>query len=246
MDRDTMVSRIQEKLGFRTTLTSNIIGALQDEQDELERGATLPWFLLQEDQTFTITPPIPAVATPLEVNLPAGFISESDPEDGNLRFQQRIPGPQIFLNKLDYTEAEQFFFAERKAFWDGEAITVSDTTTIPTPGTPKSYVLRKNTVRIYPGPDKVYNLKWSFYAHDTPLNGANVTNQWSTNAPWLLIGRAGMKMALSTRDQVAAQAFSIILNGDPPKGFVGAQQAYLAMLYDREVGGRRHYMGGKL
>jgi len=246
MDRDTMVARIQEKLGFRTTLGPNIIAALQDEQDELERGATLPWFLLNEDQTFTITPPNPVVATPLEVSLPAGFICESDPEDGNLRYQQTVPGPQIFLEKLDYTEAEQFFFAQRKVFWDGLAESISSSTTVPSPGVPKSYVLRKNTVRIYPGPDKVYNLKWSFYAHDDRLDQNNISNDWSTNFPWLLIGRAGMKMAMSTRDKDAASAFSLILNGDPTKGFVGAQQAFHAALYDREIGGRRHYMGGRL
>jgi hypothetical protein len=120
MDRDGMVAAIQEKRGFATTLTSNIISALQNEQDELERAATLPWFLLSEDTSFTITPPVPAVATPLEVALPTGFICESDPQDGNLRFQQTTPGPQNFIEKMDYREAEEFYFGLRKVFWDGE------------------------------------------------------------------------------------------------------------------------------
>lgn len=244
MDRDTMVARIQEKLGFRTTLVSNIQSALQDEQEELERGATLPWFLLSEDTPFTLNPAAPPSATPVEVALPTGFICESDPEEGNLRFQQTVPGPQVFIDRLDYAEAEKFFFSQRLALWDGDTEFIDDSTTVPTPGTPKNYVLRKNTVRFYPGPDKVYNLLWSFYAHDTRLDGANVTNQWSSFAPWLLIGRAGLKIAMSTRDKDAASAFTTILNGAP--GFPGAQQAYLAMLYDREVSGRRHHMGGRL
>jgi len=241
-----MVARIQEKMGFRTTLTSNIQNALNDEQDELENGATLPWFLLQEDQPFVLTPTIPASASPLEVNLPANFICESDLQDGNLRFQQTSPGPMVFIDKLDYREAEQFFFGQRKVFWDGDAEIISDSGTVPTPGAPKAYVLRKNTVRFYPGPDKVYNLLWSFYAHDVPLNGGNVTNQWSSNFPWLLIGRAGLKMCMSTRDQVGMTNFSLILNGDTNNGFYGAQKAYLAALYDRDVGGRSYHMGGRL
>jgi len=244
MDRDTMVARIQEKLGFRTTLVSNIQGALQDEQDELERGATLPWFLLQEDQTFTITPAVPATATPQQYNLPTGFISEADDQDGNLRLQIRTPGPQTFIEKMDYREAEEFFFATRKVWWDGTEIVTQSTQAPPTPGQPKIYVLRKNQVRIYPGPDKIYNLLWTYYAHDQRLDGANITNQWSTNIPWLLIGRAGLKMAMSTRDKDAATLFEQILSGSP--GFAGAEKTYLAMLYDREIGGRRYNMGRRL
>lgn len=244
MDRDTMVQRIQEKLGFRSTLVQNIQNALQDEQDELERGATLPWFLLQEDQTFTITPAVPASSTPQQYALPTGFISEADDQDGNLRWQQKVPGPQVFIEKMDYREAEEFFFATRQVFWDGEATTITDSTTIPTPGPPKVYVLRSSTVRIYPGPDIVYNLLWTYYKHDQRLDGSNLTNQWSQNIPWLLIGRAGLKMAMSVRDKDAATAFQQILAGSP--GFAGAEKTYLAMLYDREIGGRRYSLGRRL
>lgn len=244
MDRDTMVARIQEKLGFRSTLVSNIVGALQDEQDELERGATLPWFLLNEDTPFTITPANPATATPREYALPSDFISEADDQDGNLRYQPIVPGPQTFIQKMDYREAEEFFFATRKVWWDGTEIVTQSTQQAPTPGQPKIYVLRKNTVRIYPGPDKVYNLLWTYYAHDNRLDQQNLSNDWSTNIPWLLIGRAGLKMAMSTRDKDAASAFSLILNGQP--GFQGAENAYHALLYDREIGGRNYHMGGRL
>lgn len=244
MDRDTMVARIQEKLGFRTTLVSVIQNALNDQQLELENAATLPWFLLQEDQTFTIRPASPPTSTPQEYALPTGFISESDPQDGNLRWQQTTPGSQIFLTKMDYTEAETFFFSERKSWWDGMEVIIESEDPVPSPGAPKAYVLRKSTIRIYPGPDITYNLKWSYYTHDAPLNGANITNQWSANFPWLLIGRAGMSVAMSTRDKDAMGAFDLILNGKP--GFTGAQTAYLAALYDREIGGRRYHMGGRL
>lgn len=244
MDRDTMVARIQEKLGFRTTLVTNIQSALQDEQDELENGATLPWFLLAEDVSFPITPTVPATSTPKEFALPAGFISESDIQEGNLRFQQTTPGPQVFIEKMDYREAEQFFFSQRKVWWDGQEVIVQSSAAPPMPGMPKIYVLRKDTIRIYPGPDRNYNLLWTFYKADERLDGTNITNRWSANVPWLLIGRAGVKMAMSTRDKDALGAFQAILQGAP--GFGGAEKTYLALLYDREIGGRRYNMGGRL
>src|SRR5260370_30151492 len=134
MDRDTMVAKIQEKLGFRTTLVSNIQGALQEEQEELERGATLAWFLLSEDTVFPITPAVPASATPKEFNLPTGFISEADDQDGNLRFQVTTPGPQTFIEKMDYREAEEFFFATRKVWWDGTEVVTQSSQGPPAPG----------------------------------------------------------------------------------------------------------------
>jgi len=245
MDRDTCVSRMQDKLGFgRTDLTSKCIAALQDTQDDLESSGTLPFWLLQQDQTLTITPPVPAVATPLEVALPAGFIREPDDDDGNLRWQQYVPGPQVFLTKMDYKEAEIFFFNQRQVWWEGNNIVVQTTPPNPSPGVPKAYVLRKSTIRIYPGPDKVYNLTWSYYAHDSSLVGGNVTNGWTTNAPWKLIGEAGIKVAHDIRNADAYSAFQDILEGKP--GRQGASARYLSQLYEREVAGRNHAMGARL
>jgi hypothetical protein len=246
MDRDTAVARIQEKLGFRSDLTTNIQNALQDAQDELERGQSLPWFLQNLDTTFTITPPSPAVATPLEVALPGGFIKEVDDQDGNLRYQESTPGPQVFIKKMDYKQAETYFFSRRLSYYEQgiEIITSEDSTY--TPGTPIAYVLRESTIRIYPGPDKIYNLLWSYYAHDAAVNGANLTNQWLTFAPWLLIGRAGILISLSIRDPDALAAFQAITYGDPMKEIRGAEKDFLASCYERELGGRTYRMGGRL
>jgi hypothetical protein len=51
---------------------------------------------------------------------------------------------------------------------------------------------------------------------------------------------------MSTQNVEAQKIFSFILNGDQSNGYVGAVKAYHAMLYDREIGGRRYAMGSKL
>ena len=238
MDRDTAVSRIASKVGFRTDLNLAIQNALQDVQDELERGAILPWFLIQENTPFPITPPVPAVAQPLEVALPVNFIHETDYHDGNLRYQEKTPGPTLFLEKMDLMPAENYFFGRRISRWNEnvEIIVVEDTDFIP--GPPMVYVLRQNTVRIYPGPDIAYTLTWDYYAHDTSLIGSNVTNQWLTFAPWLLIAKAGLLVATDLRDNEAVQYFSGIEQN--------AMRNYVAITDERERAGRVFAMGRRL
>lgn len=240
MDRDTAVARIQEKLGFRTDLVTVIQNTLQDMQDELERGATLPDFLLQEDQTFTITPANPATATPQEYSLPSGFIKEADEADGGqLRWQQFTPGPTLFVQKMDLKPAEMYFFNRRSGIWDDDVEIIVTEDTQFSPGAPLVYVLRKATVRIYPGPDVTYNLLWSFYKHDLVLNGGNVSNnQWLTNTPWLLISKAGIHLARSLRD-ADALAYFTAMNEE-------ASKTGLARLYERERADRDYAMGSKL
>jgi hypothetical protein len=246
MDRDTAVQRIQQKLGFRSDLVTPIQNALNDAQRERENAQSLPWFLLQEDQTFTITPASPVVATPQQYNLPTGFIKEADDEDGNLRYQKSTPGPQVFLRKMDYKQAEIFFFARRQVWYDTNIEIIQSEDTNFTAGVPIAYVLRETQVRIYPGPDQTYNLLWSFYVHDQPLNGSNVTSQWLNFAPWLIIGEAGMLIAADVRDTDAFAAFQAIVDGTQANGFRGAEKAFLAMCYERELGGRTYRMGGRL
>lgn len=238
MDRDTAVARIASKLGFRTDINTAIIAALQDAQDEMERGTTLPWFLIQEATTFTVTPPVPATAAPQEYALPTGYIKETDYRDGDLRYQQSVPGPMVFLERMDYTQAENYFFGRRLIKWNLNVEIIESEDTQFTPGTPLVYVIRKTTVRIYPGPDKTYNLLWDYYAHDAAVSGGNITNQWLTFSPWLLIAKAGLLVATDLRDAEALSYFQGLE--------AGATRDHLAQIYERERGGRPQAMGSRL
>lgn len=238
MDRDSAVLRIANKVGFRTDINPLIITALQDTQDELERGTLLPWFLISENTPFQVVAPVPPVATPQEYALPAGFIHETDIHDGNLRFQQTTPGPTLFLEKMDIMPAENYFFGRRISRWNENVQIIVQEDTQFTPGVPMVYVLRENTVRIYPGPDKTYNLLWDFYKRDVALSGANVTNQWLTFAPWLLISKAGILIATDLHDAESIQYFQGLEQS--------AMRDYFALCYEREVAGRRFAMGRRL
>ena len=101
-------------------------------------------------------------------------------------------------------------------------------------------------MRVYPGPDMVYNLTWSYYTHDTALNSSNVTSQWLQFAPWLIIGEAGMLISADLRDSDAFAAFQAIVEGTQANNFRGAEKAFLAQCYERELGGRTYRMGGRL
>lgn len=244
MDRDTAVARIQQAIGFRSDLVTPIQQALQDMQYEQENGATLPFFLQKQDQTFTITPAVPASATPQEYALPTGFLRDVDEQDGTLRYQVKVPGPQIFIEKMDYKFAEIRFFGKTVVTYDSGVVIVPAEDTQFSPGVPVAYVVRQSTVRIYPGPDITYNLLWSYYARDMALNGSNVTNQWLTYAPFLLIGEAGLYISRDIRNQQAQATFREMLDGRP--GQPGARARYLALLYEREESGRTYAMGSRL
>ena len=97
MTRDEGVALIQEQMSFRTTLSSNIITAMQLAQTQLEIQPTKPWFLVSEDAYVTTTSGEQRIA------IPTDFLEEID--EATLRY---IPDdvdaghPERDLVKDDY------------------------------------------------------------------------------------------------------------------------------------------------
>lgn len=169
-DRTAAVARIQRGLGFRTDLNTEVIDALKEAQRLLERGRTLPKFLIEEDQTLTV----PADAT--EISLPTGFIR--DVQDQRPHFTSSATSEIIFLEKVGFEEAKKRFATSAA-------------------GVPNAYTLRKSTIAVWPERDAIYALEWSYYKQATSLE-SNVENAWleeKDGSPEALIGRAGMIMA---------------------------------------------------
>lgn len=168
------VARIQRGLGFRSDLSSEILSALQEAQDDLETGKTLPHFLLQEDQSLSL------LSGQNSVTLPSTFIREFDDEP------------------IRYTptgETTPFFVKRRR--WDEATLAYSDHED----GGPEVYILRNTTLYFLPTADQNYTLTWSYYrtASAVSLNGENA---WLAHrvGKWWLIGQAGVIVARDLRD----------------------------------------------
>ena len=181
MTRDEAVLRTQTALGFRTDKATEIITALQDAQLEAERGPELPWWLVTE-------------------------VASRD----TVIDEERIPLPTDFLR--EYEGGALWYF-------DGAATKPEDVwreliketvdelrVTFPGEGTPCAYALDECYFRIFPTPDAIYTLKMRYYKQAVALD-SNIENDWLKHEPFLLIGKAGQRIAAGLRDANAVQIF---------------------------------------
>jgi len=183
MTRDEAVAIIQEKLSFRTGNASSIIARMQEAQRNREKGRTLPWFLLSEDQTLSGT------ADVASVSLPSDFLRESEDEV-----------PRYVDSDGDYVrELEKGSFNQLTEVWKD-----SDQTT------PFAYALRKSTIYVFPTPTAAWTLKWSYYAKADVLT-SDIENDWLEHAPDIIIADAGLLMAADLHDNEAVQKFTATL-----------------------------------
>lgn len=179
MLRSVAVARIKRGLDFRTTGDDNIVLQLQESQRLLEKGKTLPRFLVQESEAFSATSGSAALT------LPTGFIREV-PDEG-FTYYDTADEEYKELEKLSYNEAVVRF-------------TGVDA------GAPQAYVLRNSTVLIYPSRDTTYSLTWSYYKAADSLT-SDIENAWLANNPEALIGHAGMVYARDLGNQAAMARF---------------------------------------
>lgn len=227
MTRDEAVAEVQQGLGFRTDLDDQIRTALDQMQDHLEGpGKNLPWWLLEEDASISVT------ESNQDVTLPTGFLRE--PEYASFRYKPSASGKALFLAKMDLQAAEEYFFGR----WKDPDVETSTATTGLSPGAPRAYVLRKDEIRVYPIPDADYTLTWDYFKAGDSLLGASTGSVWLDNAPWVIIGKAGLKIAMNIRDADAVQYFQGIL--------ADAEPDYLADCVSRSLNGRRLRMGSAL
>lgn len=194
MTRDEAVARIKEGLGFRsgTGLDAAIILRLQEAQRDLERGKTLPKFLLLLDQTLTLP------SGEHKVNFPTGFLRESD--DTRIRFFPPSSDMPRFLERKLYIDAVM-----------GNLRTENSTSEESVPLPPSVYVMRhgksENFIDFITNADRTYTLKWDYYEADTTLT-TNIENKWLANAADWIVGFAGRRIAHSARNTSAVETFS--------------------------------------
>lgn len=193
MDRDTAVARVNDAIGFRPSghdLTARIILRFQEAQRNLEKGKTLPRFLLVEDETLTLTEGDSTAA------LPAGFLRVFDEE--GLRFTPEDSDFPVFLEQRFYRAAVEANFRV-----DSSVITQTEAVA------PSIYIIRSDVVDFITTADTTYTLTWSYYKAADTLE-TNIENAWLEFAPEWLIGEAGLRIAMSLGDKKAVEEFTFL------------------------------------
>lgn len=178
------VQRVNDGLMFRPdghNLESKIVLRFAEAQRELEKGKTLPRFLLQEGQTLSL------VAGTSTVALPTGFIRESD--DSLIRYTPSGTDKPTFLERRYYRDA---IIAQIKEEND--------------PVAPSIYVIRRSTIDFITTADTTYTLTWDYYKAADAFS-TSAENAWLANAPEWLIGECGVRIAADLRDADAVTLF---------------------------------------
>lgn len=175
-----VIAEIKRGLGYRQDKTDEIKAKLRLAQDELERGKTLPSFIVLEDQTISLAADAATWA------LPSNFIRELDDF-----------GAPAFMANGDVLALRKLPFDVGYGIYSGMAA-----------GLPVAYSRRSQSLRFWPAASEDLELTISYYAkQDDPAMAAS--NGWSVNAPGLLIGLAGMLLAADLRDDKAYQKFAV-------------------------------------
>lgn len=194
MLRDDAVKRVNDALGFRPvghSLTDTIILRMMEAQRDLERGKTLPRFLLLEDQLLLIP------AGQHSVALPEGFLRL---DDDNLPhfFIPGNPVSPIYLQKMNYSDA-----VKRISFGFGGQPVAFVTMRNP------PFVLRRDSIDLIVPTQSNLTLIWNYYVKGQSL-ASNIENSWlkeDSGAPEWLIGETGYRIAMDLRDKDAMGLF---------------------------------------
>lgn len=214
MTRDEAVTLMKQIMGFRKTLDTECQIALRAVQNKLELGLIKPWWMVAENHTIRTDD-----SGEQRIALPDGFIEETD-DDVLTYIPDTVEGgspTEVPLIKDDYKALRHAYRASSAA-------------------PPEAYALHGKYVWVFPVPDDMYQLRWTFYKRDTTLT-SNIENNWLKYVPELLIGEAGLMIATAVRDAEAKAEFTRL------------KQEGLIMLAgheaSRESANRVYQMGGR-
>jgi hypothetical protein len=181
MLRDAAVTLIQNRLGQRSGLDTQIVDEMQAAQERLEQEAALPWFLLtQEDIVIS--------ASPFALSgLTASFLREVDTDN-----------PLWRQSTTDSADWEPVI----KDSYDALRYETSLNGT----GTPRYYTLYGDSLYLFTAPDTSYTFRYLFYQKAAVLS-SNIENVWLASASGLLVSETGLTTARFLRDKDAVNFF---------------------------------------
>lgn len=247
---DQAIAEVQQICGWRSDKVLQITNALAYAQTEREKpNSTFPWFLKKTNDQAIIT-----ALNQMLYSYPSDYIQDAEELEGNMYlYTLSSPGPgaggpppqlpgnpkarTIFLKKQSFEHAQVRYFGEWPYVYANTAGFLYDTSQNLPPGVPRDYALVQQGVMLYPPPDGVYYVSWSYWAQDAP-QAIGQANKWLTNAPWVLISDAAAKLAADLGNQAAfqtAQQISASANTNLFKATINRQEA-----------GRRRSLGSRL
>lgn len=213
MNRSAAVTKAKRLLGFRVgaDLDDAIIEALQEAQRELEKGRTLPYFLIVRQVSLSLTTPW------TYLNLPERFLREVEDE------------PIFWLDTSDgdsrYTPLRKARYDQTRAYIQSVALDLSDEDQ----DTPLYYALLPTQIAIFPTPTSDKTFFWTYFK-GAELLTTDVENSWLANYPDLLIGRAvelvgedtGNAQAVQKGQKLFARWAEIMRNVEAERELAGA------------------------
>lgn len=190
MNRGEAVSEIQRVLGYRSDKATEAALLLNYQQQECERQPDLPWFLREENTAMV------SVAGDPRLPLPTGFLKEWQ-EDPLAVQTLNASGLTIWKTLAKDTPS---YLRE----------TTQETGDLGF-GFPLGYNRDAVSFILFPTPDDIYTFRMIYYKADVVLAVDADENKWLINLPYLLIGRAGLRIAGAVRDQSASQTFGLMI-----------------------------------
>lgn len=189
MNVQKSIDIVMGRLGNRTAppLRAKILNEMDFcQQNDLEGGATLPWFIITEN-AITNTK-----VGERRIALPPDFIREAEEKDP---VKVVAGGEDVRLVKMGYDQALEEFGDESV-------------------GPPQAYALRGNYFLLFPIPDDIYQLKIpGYYARqDPPIDSEASENAWFRWASDLLVAKSGLVVAsMYLKDPDLVQVFTVLL-----------------------------------
>lgn len=180
------VQRIKDGMGFisGTAYDARILLRLQEAQRDLEKGKTIPEFLLIEDATTVLA------AAAHTTTKPTGFMRMKDTE--RFHFTTSTSDVPVYLT--------------RKYFDDAQIAQLREDNT---PRAPSVYVIRKTVFDFINTADVAYTFTYSYYKN-ADLIALDAENLWLANASDWIIGKAGKRLALDARNKSGVELFSML------------------------------------
>lgn len=213
MLRDEAIAIIQRTLGFRGDKVSDIEKILEQTQDMYEQGEELPFFLRTEISTINTT------ADEERIPLPDDFLMEWEDD-------------ALWYFDASADTADQWTLLAKEGL---DFLRASDA--LAGTGSPEAYAFDGTYFRLFPTPDLIYPIKAIYLGKDAPLT-SNIENGWMKHLPYLLIGTAGIQLAVGLREKPEATAlFS--------KWETEGLKRLLVQTISRDMANRKLVMGGE-